>query len=152
MMYQYLFHPHKLYHSKSHASLYMILYIQTLTFTFADDFSNRQRSHSFSGTRSRSLRRKGHHPRIPRSPSPFALERTMVEDNGSNISSQSSFGTTFLTPPGSTDPGSFKSPESGTPDWLLNSDVPPTHFDVEEAVNNYKQQLSRSSSIRTAFL
>ncbi|CAL8099411.1 unnamed protein product [Orchesella dallaii] len=137
----------------NYSSMSYLPEVRTYLHFMEDDFSNRQRSHSFSGRSARrSLRRKGQHPRVPRSPSPFALERTMVEDTGSNISSPSSFGTTYLTPPGSTDQGSFKSPESVTPDWLLNADVPPTHLDVEEAINTYKQQLSRSSSIRTAFV
>ncbi|ODM95677.1 hypothetical protein Ocin01_11004 [Orchesella cincta] len=136
----------------NYSSMSYLPEVRTYLHFMEDDFSNRQRSHSFSGRSTRRSLRRNAKVRVPRSPSPFALERTMVEDNGSNISSPSSFNTTYLTPPGSTDQGSFKSPESGTPDWLLNSDVPPTHLDVEEAINLYKQQLSRSSSIRTAFV
>lgn len=119
-----------------------------------DDFSNRQRSHSFSG---RSTRRSPllDSQRFPRTPSPLTLDCTTIDDNASKISTPSSFGTTFLTPPGSTDQGSFKSPESGTPEWLLSSDVPPPRLItlIDDGDDVLYKQLSRSkSSIRTAFL
>lgn len=82
----------------------------------------------------------------------------MMSDNASKISTPSSFGNSvFLTPPGSTDQGSFKSPESGTPEWLLSSDVPPPRIiqlidDTAGEGDLIFKQLSRSSSIRTAFL
>lgn len=132
----------------------------------------RQRSNSFSGRPTRlSLHRRSPRARVqpyhlpsPRTPSPlFSFDLSHVEDEASklSLSTPSSFETTFLTPPGSTDQGSFKSPESCTPDWLLSASeadvnlapfsrvITAAAIEGDEGVN-YKQPLSRSCSIRTA--
>lgn len=113
---------------------------------------SRQRSHSFSGRNSsrnssrRSSRRSSRHRPRSRSPSPYALERTAMisaSDEMSNYSTPGSYGR-YLTPQGSSDQGSFKSPESGTPDWFADED-PPAY---EDCLSN----LSRSGSIKTSFI
>ncbi|OXA58919.1 hypothetical protein Fcan01_04027 [Folsomia candida] len=119
------------------------------------DSSARQRSYSFSGRNTsrsssrRSSRRSTRHRPRSRSPSPYALERTAMvsADEMSNYSSPSSYGQQYLTPQGSSDQGSFKSPESGTPDWLEGDDLehPPSYEDCLTS-------LSRSSSIKTSFI
>jgi len=126
--------------------------LMKLYWVYLVDPSSRQRSHSFSGRNTsrsssrRSSRRSSRHRPRSRSPSPYALERTAMaaSEEMSNYSSPSSFGR-YLTPQGSSEQGSFRSPESGTPDWLLDSDRAPS---FEDCLSN----LSRSSSIRTSFI
>lgn len=146
----------------AHSSIKMIFFC----FSHLDDYSNRQRSHSFSGRPAHKLQRRGVLAyTMPPARSPSLLEHTLADvidltESASKMSTPSSFGTTFLTPPGSTDHGSFKSPESGTPEWLLNADVPPhcyvtTAMESEEGGVAYKPQphsVSRSSSFRTPII
>jgi hypothetical protein len=99
----------------------------------------------------------------------------MVSDEGitAGSNSPSSYGR-YLTPQGSSDQSSFKSPEGGTPDWLVDDfDHPPPSYedclmdmDISPRDNNPRdlsrdlsrdsrsRDMSRSNSghVRTSFI